>query len=254
MRAALARRPAGRIRPCRVIRSSIEKAPARQPLQDRLELVRLDLRQEADLAEVDAEQGHVDLGDGPRRPQERAVAAEDDQGASSRAARGRAPRAPRRRRPRRSMSRARRTRPRPARGARPRPRSSGCRRSRAAGSSSSEGHGAGRHAAARSSRVGARRPTGPAGPGTPRCSEELAVALPGPGAARRSRRRLRGRARGPSRTTRSRTAGGRPGRGRRRRARAPRPASNCGLTRATIRPPGAEAARRPGPEHERRAR
>ena len=34
------------------------------PAEDRLEVVRLDLGQEADLAEVDAEQRHVDLGDG----------------------------------------------------------------------------------------------------------------------------------------------------------------------------------------------
>ena len=45
----------------------------------RLELARLDLRQEPDLAEVDAEERHVDLDDGTRGAQERAVAAEDDQ-------------------------------------------------------------------------------------------------------------------------------------------------------------------------------
>ena len=49
-------------------------------LEHGLEVAGLRLRQEADLAEVDAEQRHIDLGDGARRPQERAVAAEDDEG------------------------------------------------------------------------------------------------------------------------------------------------------------------------------
>ena len=45
-----------------------------------VELARLDLREEADLAEVDAEDRDVDLGDGADGPQERAVATEDDEG------------------------------------------------------------------------------------------------------------------------------------------------------------------------------
>ena len=47
--------------------------------EDRLELARLGLRQEADLAEVDAEERDVDLGDGAGGAQERAVAAEHDE-------------------------------------------------------------------------------------------------------------------------------------------------------------------------------
>ena len=48
-------------------------------LQDGLEVAGLGLGQEADLAEVDAEDRDVDLGHGPGRAQERAVAAEHDQ-------------------------------------------------------------------------------------------------------------------------------------------------------------------------------
>ena len=47
--------------------------------QDGLHVARLGLRQEPDLAEVDADQRHVDLGDGHRRPQERSVATEHHQ-------------------------------------------------------------------------------------------------------------------------------------------------------------------------------
>ena len=43
------------------------------------EVAGLDLREEADLADVDPEQRDVDVGDGPGGPQERAVAAEDDE-------------------------------------------------------------------------------------------------------------------------------------------------------------------------------
>ncbi len=50
-----------------------------EPAEDGLELRRLRLREEADLAEVDAEQRHVDLDDGPGRSQERPVTAEDDE-------------------------------------------------------------------------------------------------------------------------------------------------------------------------------
>ena len=58
----------------------------------RLELVRLGLRQEAHLAEVDAQDRHVDLDHGPDRPQERAVAAEHDQHVGVGQARARASR------------------------------------------------------------------------------------------------------------------------------------------------------------------
>ena len=52
--------------------------------EDGVELAGLGLRQEADLAEVDAEERDVDVGDGPRRAQERAVATEDDEGVGRR--------------------------------------------------------------------------------------------------------------------------------------------------------------------------
>ncbi len=45
-----------------------------------VELAGLGLRQEADLAEVDAEDRHVDLGHGTNGAQERPVATEDDEG------------------------------------------------------------------------------------------------------------------------------------------------------------------------------
>ena len=66
------------------IRSPIANAPASSFSSTRLELVRLGLRQEADLAEVDAEDRHVDLGDRLRGAQERAVAAEHDEGVGRR--------------------------------------------------------------------------------------------------------------------------------------------------------------------------
>ena len=79
--------------------------------------------------------GHVDLGDGPGRAQERAVATEHDQRI------GRRQLADERARCRPTGAATRRCRgpgtsPRPARSARPPPRSSGCRRSRSA-----DGHG-----------------------------------------------------------------------------------------------------------------
>ena len=61
------------------IRSSIVYSPATIWLEHRLEVGRLGLGQEADLAEVDAEERDVDLGDGARGAQERAVAAEHDE-------------------------------------------------------------------------------------------------------------------------------------------------------------------------------
>ena len=80
-----------------VDRRAVAQDPAleRHPLVDRevavddlgedgVELAGLGLRQEADLAEVDAEDRDVDLGDGADRAQERAVAAEDDQGVGRR--------------------------------------------------------------------------------------------------------------------------------------------------------------------------
>ena len=54
-----------------------------QLTQDGLHALGLDLREEADLAQVHAEQGHVHLGHGPGRPQESAVAAEHDERAGS---------------------------------------------------------------------------------------------------------------------------------------------------------------------------
>ena len=62
---------------------SAQRHPRLQPvragpdlLEQRLELVGLGLGQEADLAEVHADERDVDLGHGPGRAQERAVAAE----------------------------------------------------------------------------------------------------------------------------------------------------------------------------------
>ena len=49
------------------------------PTEQLLELVGLGLREEADLAEVDAHDRHLRLGDGAGGPQERAVAAEHDE-------------------------------------------------------------------------------------------------------------------------------------------------------------------------------
>ena len=85
-------RPAGRI-------DAGEAHPLARPVgagdelpEDRLQLVRLRLGQEADLAEVDAQERHVHLGDRLRRPQERAVAAEDDEHVRAGAGARRAPR------------------------------------------------------------------------------------------------------------------------------------------------------------------
>ena len=58
----------------------VDREPAGHDLgQDVVELAGLGLRQEADLAEVDAEDRHVDLGDRADRAQERPVATEHDQ-------------------------------------------------------------------------------------------------------------------------------------------------------------------------------
>ena len=80
-------RPPGRMRP-------VERHPLLERVgagaraaRGRLELVRLGLGQEADLAEVDAEDRHVDLGHGPDRAQERAVAAEHHEHVGRRRAR-----------------------------------------------------------------------------------------------------------------------------------------------------------------------
>ena len=53
--------------------------PSTMRSQHRLEVAGLGLREEPDLAEVDAEQRDVDLGDRAGGAQERAVAAEDDE-------------------------------------------------------------------------------------------------------------------------------------------------------------------------------
>ena len=76
--------PPRRIRPSSAIRSSIVKSPVDDLGEHLVELAGLGLRQEADLAEVDAEDRDVDLGDGPSGAQERAVAAEDDEGVGRR--------------------------------------------------------------------------------------------------------------------------------------------------------------------------
>ena len=99
--------------------------------EDGVELARLGLREEADLAEVDAEERDVDVGHGPRGAQERAVATEDDQRIGRRELadeglrdRPTGPATPR--------CRGSGTSRRRGRSARRRPRSSGCRRSRCA--------------------------------------------------------------------------------------------------------------------------
>ena len=201
--------------------------------EDRLEVAGLGLRQEADLAEVDAEERHVDLGDRPGRPQERAVAAEHDQQRPSSAARATsAVRLARRRLPVADAAH-----PAPAGGpraaARPPPRSSGCRRSRSAA-------------------IVIRRRRGP---GRPRRSARRSPRSPGPGARWTRNSRLPS---GPSErrgddgaraeadaarrrpTIRSRTSRWIAGSRTTPWSVRPRPASNCGLTRATIWPRGAE--------------
>ena len=82
--------------------------------EDGIEIAGLGLREEPDLAEVDAQDRDVDLGDGPDRAQERAVAAEDDQGVGRAAAREAARRC-RRTGPANDRCRGSGTSPRPAR-------------------------------------------------------------------------------------------------------------------------------------------
>ena len=73
-------RPAGRISPGQAPSArGPMNAPALSCSSTRLELVRLGLRQEPDLAQVDAQDRDVDLGDRLGRAEERAVAAEDDE-------------------------------------------------------------------------------------------------------------------------------------------------------------------------------
>ncbi len=79
-----ARSPAGQDR-------ALERHPLVDPevgldelCEDGLELLGLDLREEADLAEVDAEDRNVDLRDGASGAQEGAVASEDDEGVGRR--------------------------------------------------------------------------------------------------------------------------------------------------------------------------
>ena len=124
-------RPSRRIRPSRAIRSSIVVLAGCDPGQDRLELARLGLREEADLAEVDAEDRDVDLGDGADRAQERAVAAEDDEGVGRRQLAQQGVEVARRGLPL-VDARASGTSRRRGRSVRRRPRSSGCRRTRCA--------------------------------------------------------------------------------------------------------------------------
>ena len=57
----------------------MREAPAEEQLQHLLEVRRLDLREEPDLADVDAEQRHVVADHGAGGAQERAVAAEHDE-------------------------------------------------------------------------------------------------------------------------------------------------------------------------------
>src|SRR4029079_8612388 len=77
----------------RVVTDALPQDPAfdRKALVDRavagtdllehgIEVARLGLRQEPELAEVDAEQRDVDLGDGSCRAKERAITAEHDEG------------------------------------------------------------------------------------------------------------------------------------------------------------------------------
>ncbi len=70
-------RPPGRTLPEMAIRSSIPKLLGDDLGERRLEIDGLDLGQEADLAEVHAQERHVDVGHRARRPQERAVPAQD---------------------------------------------------------------------------------------------------------------------------------------------------------------------------------
>ena len=65
--------------------AGLQREIARSQLaQDRLHAARLDLGEKAHLAEVDAQERHVDLRHGPSGPQEGSVAAQHDQRARSR--------------------------------------------------------------------------------------------------------------------------------------------------------------------------
>ena len=123
-----------------------------------LELAGLGLRQEADLAEVDAEDRDVDLGHGANRAQERAVATEHDEGVGRGAARGRAPPG-RPTGPASGRCRASGTSRRRGHSARRLPRSSGCRRNRCA--STVTAGVTRRRSGRRSPRNPGRRPGGP---------------------------------------------------------------------------------------------
>ena len=61
------------------MRSSIVNSPAAMRSSTGSRSLGLGLREEADLAEVDAEERDVDLGDGSRGAEERAVTTEDDE-------------------------------------------------------------------------------------------------------------------------------------------------------------------------------
>ena len=220
-------RPPRRIRPSMIIRSSIVYAPLDDVAEHGLEVARLGLRQEADLAQVEAEQRDVDLGDRPGGAQERAVATEDDEGVGRRqlraaAAPGRRPAPATRRRRAPGTSRT------PGRSARPRPRWSGCRRSRCGRWSRVLLGCVAATTAAMRSPISAQ--PGPGG----QVDEELAVAL-------RPQERRGDDVAGPEadvagglHDVRSRTSRWMAGSRTTPRSVRPLPASNWGLTRATI--------------------
>ncbi len=225
---ALGRAAAGQDRPGQ--RHPLRDVP--RPLDELpehgLQAVRLGLGQEADLAEVDPEDRHVDLGHGHDGAQERAVAAEHDEHVRRPAAPRRAAPSRRRARPSGRCPGGGTSRPR-ARTGRPRPRSWGCTRSRSASRSRRVRPGGRDRGLDLRLQVRARRPG--AEPG-----EELAVPLrpldrrrddgsrPEPERPRPSPRRHASTRRW---TARSRTTP--PG-------TSARPASNWGFTRATIVP------------------
>ena len=158
-----------------VDRRAVAQDPAleRHPLVDReaalgdlgedlVELAGLRLRQEADLAEVDAEDRDVDLGDRPHGAQERPVATEDDERIGRRRARGRGPPG-RPTGPATGRCRAPGTSRRRGHSARRPPRSSGCRRSRCASTVTA------RSPSAILSPISAQSGPAPGGPGTRDC-------------------------------------------------------------------------------------
>ena len=199
------------------------------PLEDRLELARLGLRQEADLAEVDAEERDVDLGDGSGGPQERAVATEDDERVGRRQLAGAA------RRGRRSGPATRRCRaPGTSPTARARELDGGLDR-RVVG----EADALDRHAPVTSA-MRSRQVSAQLGPGG-EVDEELAVALRTEDRRGDDVRGCRGRDRaGRSPTTRSRTSRWMAGSRTTPWSVRPLPASNWGLTRATMSAAGGE--------------